>query len=239
MKLSRIFLIVPIFLFVANAHAQDCQVLLASVSGKYTGGCKQGKADGNGRAEGIDMYVGQFKAGLPEGKGTYTWKSGDVFKGEWVKGVREGQGSMAFKRAGKSDSVVNGMWKNDTYAGAYVKPEKPYTILQKSNYFSRSDFRKNVNSKENSIELTITSASAGTSRVGMIATYAPATISNIAISTGSYGMITDGVATSRGTTKKLTDVTYPFRATLTVGGQELEFEITDPGAWSVTMAINQ
>jgi hypothetical protein len=240
MKIIYLLLVAVLLNFpVSNVWAQDCQVLSASIAGTYKGGCRQGKAEGNGKSVGTDTYVGQFKAGLPDGKGTYYWKNGDVFKGTWIKGMREGQGSLAIKREGKSDSLVNGVWKNDVYAGVYVKPEKPYTIYQKSNYYSRADFRKNTNSKENSIEITVTNGSGGVARISSAVVIPPAVISDINIHKGSYSMVMDGSATSRGTTKKLMDVSFPFRAVLTVGGQEIDFEITEPGAWTFILAINQ
>ena len=59
------------------AMAQDCVVSVAALSGKYEGDCKNGKADGNGKAMGEDAYEGAFRSGLPDGKGKYTWKNGD------------------------------------------------------------------------------------------------------------------------------------------------------------------
>jgi len=239
MKFINFLLIVIVLSFCdKNVQGQDCQVLLPAIAGKYTGGCKQGKADGSGKAEGTDQYQGQFKAGLPDGKGTYKWKNGNVFIGLWVQGVREGLGSMAYKREGKSDSVVNGVWKKDIYAGTYVKPEKPFTIHYKSNYFSRIDIRKNANSKDNSIELTISNVTGGITNFSGV-TYPAATISNINIAKGSYGMVMDGASTKRGSTKKLMDVVFPFRATLSVDGQEVDLEIAEPGTWIVILAVNQ
>lgn len=245
MKLSNFLLMVILLSFCGkNLHGQNCQVLVPAIAGKYTGGCFKGKAEGNGKAEGTDLYTGRFKAGIPDGKGTYQWKNGDVFKGEWVMGLREGPGSLAIKRAGKADSVINGMWKNDIYTGVYEKPEKsekpekPFTIYQKSNYFSRVDVRKNSNSRENSIEFTVSNVTGGTSLISG-RTFAPAQISDIMITSGSYGMVQDGPATPRGTTKRLMQVNFPFRATIRIGMQDLDLEIAEPGAWTVILAINQ
>ena len=49
---------------------EDCIVLKPEISGKYTGKCKNGLAQGTGKAEGTDVYEGQFMKGLPHGSGT-------------------------------------------------------------------------------------------------------------------------------------------------------------------------
>ena len=48
-------------------HA-DCKATKAEISGTYVGGCKKGLVHGNGIAQGIDRYEGQFIKGLPSGK---------------------------------------------------------------------------------------------------------------------------------------------------------------------------
>jgi hypothetical protein len=57
----------------SNIYEQtgDCRVAKASISGSYTGGCKNGLAQVKGVAQGIDRYEGQFVKGLPSGTGIY------------------------------------------------------------------------------------------------------------------------------------------------------------------------
>jgi len=226
MKSINFLLIVILYFSCTTVHAQDCQVLLPAIAGKYTGDCKKGKADGSGTSVGTDKYVGEFKAGLPDGNGTYTWNNGNVFKGVWIKGIREGVGSMAYRREGKRDSVVNGVWKKDAYAGNY---EKPFIIHQKSSYFSTIDVRKYSNSKDNSITFNISSATPGVSTQ----------ISDIVAYKGAYGRAQDGASTAMGSTKRLMDVTFPIRITVRIGSQDMDLEIDEPGAWTVTFTVNQ
>ena len=69
-------------------------MLADSLKGTYEGDCKNGKADGKGKATGTDSYDGEFKNGLPDGIGKYNWKSGDYYEGEWKKGLKDGKGEM-------------------------------------------------------------------------------------------------------------------------------------------------
>ena len=64
-----IFIYILTILFSINAKTQDCTVAVDALKGKYEGACKNGKAEGLGKATGTDTYEGNFKAGLPDGNG--------------------------------------------------------------------------------------------------------------------------------------------------------------------------
>lgn len=72
LKYSGALFIFMILVLPAQAQT-NCKVLDSDISGSYVGGCKDGLADGKGEARGRDSYVGEFKAGLPHGQGTYVW----------------------------------------------------------------------------------------------------------------------------------------------------------------------
>jgi hypothetical protein len=124
----RILIITALFLLFNPVKAQlsTCKVVMPSISGTYSGGCKRGLAHGKGTAQGIDFYEGQFVKGLPSGKGTYKWKDGPYYEGEWKNGVREGKGKMVYQ-----DSLVTGYWKNDKYIGEELIA--PYQITRSMN----------------------------------------------------------------------------------------------------------
>jgi len=108
------------------AFSQDsCKVLKPEISGKYTGDCKNGLADGKGVAEGRDIYDGKFKQGLPNGQGIYRWATGEVYKGSWKEGKKNGEGKFTFKSNGY-DTTTTGVWKDDIFAR--VKVPAPYDI---------------------------------------------------------------------------------------------------------------
>ncbi len=121
--------------FYIGAQEKDCIVKLPAISGKYSGGCKNGLAEGRGTALGIDKYYGQFNKGLPHGKGTYLWADGTYYEGQWNNGLKDGKGRMVYKQ----DSVVSGYWKYDKYVGEEIK--QPYRITR-SLYILRSSFTK-------------------------------------------------------------------------------------------------
>ncbi|MCJ7820684.1 MAG: hypothetical protein MUP53_05735 [Bacteroidales bacterium] len=120
-------------------NGQDnCKVLIPRIGDSYKGSCKNGLADGRGEAFGVDQYNGDFKKGYPDGNGTYIWQSGDRYEGDWRKGLRDGKGTLIVKYMGR-DSVLAGVWKQDTYLGKEVLP--PYVIKYR-NGVGRISFMK-------------------------------------------------------------------------------------------------
>jgi hypothetical protein len=120
MKYLNILLLIVSGWFSLNLQSQgDCKVLKPEIADHYSGKCKDGLAHGQGQATGQDTYNGQFRKGLPDGTGTYTWANGDIYTGEWSNGFREGEGAMKFKLDGK-DTVLMGLWEKDLYKGPVI-----------------------------------------------------------------------------------------------------------------------
>jgi len=78
--------LITAILFPSFLFSQDCSVEKESLKGTYTGDCKNGKANGKGKAVGADTYEGDFKSGLPDGQGTYMWNNVIVLPGNSQKG---------------------------------------------------------------------------------------------------------------------------------------------------------
>ena len=149
MKITICFLLIinNILVYAQQKDSSTCRVLLQEISNMYTGGCKNGLAEGKGKAVGDDeTYVGMFQRGLPEGKGTYTYTNGNVYSGNWRNGLKHGKGTFKYIINGKV-TVLEGFWKNGDYAGT-SEPEEEYriTALSGIEYYSvkRTDNTENV-----------------------------------------------------------------------------------------------
>lgn len=121
---TRILLCFCFFFQQLVLYSQDssstCKVLLETIKGEYSGECKKGLAHGKGESKGIFRYVGNFKQGLPNGKGILY--SGDIFfDGSFLDGKKEGKGEMHYVQAGKADSIIKGYWSGDEYRGGTYK----------------------------------------------------------------------------------------------------------------------
>jgi len=64
----------------------------------YVGGFKNGKFDGKGTLKNPDdeIYVGEFKDGKYYGKGKLEYYNGNMYEGEWEEGLRHGYGKMYY-----------------------------------------------------------------------------------------------------------------------------------------------
>ena len=223
------------FVSIKSGYTQDtCKVLMGGIDGNYEGDCRKGKANGKGRATGTDLYIGEFKDGLPHGKGIYRWKNGDFYEGDWVRGKKEGKGGMSFKRSGKPDSVISGYWKNDLYSGLNIKP---YIIHSRSYKVIKVSVSKNPKQSSNTIVIEIQNTTGGSETLKGTSNPKPE-ITDIAVQKGTYGFITKVMPGVKSTSQQLNQVEYPFRATIKVGDQEADVEITEPGFWKIFVNIN-
>lgn len=230
----RYSFIIAGWLITQTAAAQEtCKVLMPSIAGVYEGDCKKGKANGSGKSEGTDQYLGEFKDGLPHGKGVYRWKNGDFYEGEWANGKKDGDGGMAYKRNGKADSVITGFWKKDAYLG---KNEKPFKIHNRSLQVSKSDVKFTASAvKEITILLSNTTGNVPTMG-GQIS--AKATLTDLSIARGTYVRMVNLFETNKQTAYKLEDVSFPFRAKFRIGNQEVDVEFLEDGKYTLDIALN-
>jgi len=123
--MKKVFVLCSILIFAfygKQSLAQESgKVLVKNLEGSYTGDIKKGLAHGEGKAVGIDTYIGHFKKGYPDGKGTYYWINGDTHTGEWHKGKRSGKGEFHTK-VNKLDTIYTGDWKNDKIRPITIAP---------------------------------------------------------------------------------------------------------------------
>ena len=214
------------------AYSQTCDVDKESLKGTYAGDCKKNKAHGKGKAVGADTYEGEFKNGIPDGQGIYTWSNKNVFEGKYVKGMREGKGVMTFKREGSQDSVVEGYWKKDVYIG---KHEKPWEVISKTGSVTKVEVEYSSDVVRR-IKIIVTNTTGGvTSISGQLPAFR---VDNVFVALGSYERLTSLESHFKSTETTLTEVNFPFRAKLQIAREEVEIEFFERGSYIVNISIN-
>ena len=114
--------LILILLMITNfAYAQDnsktCKVFTVNLSGSYKGDCKNGVAEGQGEATGLQRYNGSFKDGKPNGAGVYYYDESTYHAGFFLDGQKEGKGETHYIRNGKQDSILKGYWSGNVFRG--------------------------------------------------------------------------------------------------------------------------
>lgn len=218
-----VLLALSLYFFPSSPNAtDDCSVTSNNLQGVYDGECKDGFAHGLGKAIGKDEYMGEFKKGVPHGKGRLTYANGDEYIGEFRQGNRHGKGYM--RRAGEVELTDNTRWttwKDDQYVKAILKGE--YNIARIRNV-SRNSI-KLIDDRENRVEINI---STPTQVLGL----------NINVSSGRYDM--------QGPSRLIVyDPKFPlsvvveYRVPDRLGSSELnvvaDFKLETPGTWAVNL----
>lgn len=215
------------------AYSQTCEVDRESLKGTYTGECKKNKAHGKGKAVGTDTYEGDFKNGIPDGNGKYTWANKNVFEGRYVKGLREGKGIMTFKNQNAQDSVVEGFWKKDAYIG---KNENPWVVHSKTGSvrdvkveFSPDNVRR--------IKFVVTNTTGG-AQTSSGFTMPRFTVDNVQVLKGHFERQTSLESHLKSSETTFTEVTFPFRGKFQIAREEVEIEFFEAGSYTVNISIN-
>lgn len=230
MKQLFFSVLLSICLVKASAQNPDCKVLVDSLKGTYTGGCKSGKADGAGKATGTDIYDGEFKNGLPDGKGKYSWKNGDVYEGSFKKGLKEGYGELR-KNSEAKDSVLTGFWKKDIYKGKF---EKPYMVHNTTSDVSRVEVNKTGNA-DKTVTVSVTLLT-GTGPLNSRGNKALATMTDVQIIKGVFLYKASSTISNKDVTI-FRGVDFPFRARFYFGNASVDVEIFEAGEWDILVPI--
>lgn len=152
--LTIIFLVLTLSI---NAQNDSCKVLLEKISGKYTGTCLNGLANGKGKSIGEDTYIGTFKNGLPDGKGKYLYKNGNVFQGYWQNGQKDGKGQFEYTLNGKKCTLA-GYWKKGEYVGV-TEPGISYRVTSSSGIMNyKVEKNEVINEHNKEVAIAIKSA---------------------------------------------------------------------------------
>lgn len=226
-------ILVALSLSPAKIFSQNCKVLKAEISGIYTGECKKGKAAGKGKAIGTDSYDGDFVAGLPHGRGTYTWANGNVFNGEFLNGKKEGKGILVIKRENLKDSTVEGYWENDRYIG---KTGAPWRMIYKSKLINEVEVEKK-NDKFHRITFVITNTSGGAQDVTG-EEMERLKVDEVQAITGQFGRLSHNDIHAKKTESYIDDINFPFRFKAMIGSEEIEFEFREEASYVISLRIN-
>jgi hypothetical protein len=226
-SLVFVFLILSFY-----GYTQSCMVDRESLKGTYTGDCKKDKAHGKGKAVGTDTYEGEFKNGVPDGQGTYTWANKNVFTGKYAKGLREGKGTMTFRQVGRQDSVLDGYWKKDVYVG---KNEKPYQVYSKTGSV-RSVEAEFTPDNVSRVKVIITNTTGGVSTT--VDKLAAAKVDNVVIVKGNFQRQTNLENHFKSTETSFFEITFPFRIKLMIGREEVDIEMFEQGSYTINISIN-
>lgn len=223
---------IVIFLFISfSAQSQRCDVDNEALKGTYNGDCKKNKAHGKGIATGTDTYEGEFKNGLPDGQGIYTWANKNVFSGKYIKGLREGKGTMTFKLEGR-DSIMEGFWKKDVYIGKY---EKPWEVHSKTGSIRDVEIEYTPD-KLDRVKVIITNTTGNV--IGLGGQIPPIKVDNLILLKGSFQRQTSLENHYKSTETTFHDIIYPFRIKLQMSREEIEVEFFEPGSYTVNISIN-
>ncbi|MBS1620291.1 MAG: hypothetical protein JSS80_01530 [Bacteroidetes bacterium] len=230
----KVSFLAALVLYFGSAFAQqDCKVAKESLQGTYTGDCKKGKANGKGKAVGTDTYEGEFKSGLPDGEGTYTWKDGSVYTGHFSKGMMDGKGNLVVKRPEHSDSIVDGYWKKDSYIG---KNEYPYKVYSKTGGIYEMEFDyKRDDVSQIIFNISNTAAGGATFQSGSRSLK----VDDIQMYMGSIGRMDITGSSPKRVQTTVYNVNYPARMKVVVGGDDFDVEFREPGKYTVNVNVNR
>lgn len=229
MKKLLLLSFLSVTIIAAKSQNTNCKVMPDSLKGTYEGGCKNGKAEGTGKATGTDAYDGEFKNGLPDGLGKYTWKNSNYYYGRWKKGQKDGKGELHHFENG-TEKLTTGYWKKDNYKGEY---ENPYVITNVTSDIGRVQVEK-ISDNESTITVTVENLSNNgfASRSQITAMTAHQVTRGQYISKSSNTLTNKEVTVFRG-------VIFPFRCIFNFGNSIVEIEFFDKGAWDVMVPINK
>lgn len=221
-------------LLVTQLLAQDCKVLLPSIAGVYEGECDKSKANGKGKSKGIDSYEGQFKNGLPEGIGKYSWQNGNWYEGNFKAGKRQGEGVMHYPIVGKADSTLSGFWAKDLYVGIY---EVPFKVQGKG--YNVQTISVKPDTKQAPLQIVIDLSSVMSGSDDTHGTIPKPVISNIQILKGSFMTRSEVTNMTKRNMYYLTDVIFPFSASFRIAEEDIVIDFNNPNCYRVEIVMRQ
>jgi hypothetical protein len=243
MKRNRsLTMCICLLLFVfSKLYAQDsttiCKVELKSLTGTYSGECKNGLAHGKGEAKGLHRYVGIFRNGLPNGKGIYYYNDNEYYAGNFQDGVKEGKGEAHYLRNGMPDSVVSGYWSANEFRG---KSYKTYNVSE-TGFFDRVSISPSAETGNTMvIEISTTSGSPNGAGSAVGASGYVLTINDVIATDGGFVRKLNTFSSSNKFSATYEIGEYPVRLQVIVSnGQIVNLELYKAAKWTVRFFVNK
>ncbi len=239
--MRQLFSILLLFLVSGNLFAQQCKVIPDSLQGTYTGGCKNGLANGQGTVIGVNSYTGRFKNGYPDGTGKYIWKNGSWYDGKWKKGVYEGKGTLHLVGPDSTSREFAGFWHEGTFVGTQ---SKPYIINSMTNRVSQVSIHTGHGSALGDIIITVydilnDAPTLDAPNAGKRSNTLPKQkLTDIQVQSGTFtNMVTDDRSSNYNNIYKLYGVVYPIHLLLTFQTEQVDFEIFEKGKWDIFVQL--
>lgn len=231
--MTKSFLFLAFFsLSISSVYAQEtCKIQVDELKGSYTGDCKDGKANGQGKATGTDTYEGSFKNGYPDGYGTYTWANKDVYSGNFKKGAMDGQGTMRYFGRQTADSVLVGFWKKNKYIGQY---EKPFVVNDRTSKVNKVEVML-IRRDEKSGSININSEQLKGQSFSAMPVIP--TVTDISVVSGQFISKNSSTLTASSVTR-IQQIIFPFRARISFSnGEMVEITFNEKADYDVNIAF--
>ena len=219
-RMKKILLSLSFFLVSFFLYSQEtCTVKDNTINEVYVGECKDGLANGNGIAKGINQYEGEFKNGLPHGDGIMLYSDKTKFIGKFKNGLKHGKGKLYDQDEGVT---LNGYWKKDEFVREDTSED--YKVLI-NNSVPRYQIRK-LNNDYNKVQISVKHSG----------TYIPLSINNVSVTTGNLSFNnSSAIIENIDFSLFQCELTYSAPSTFNNTNQivEFKFKIFKEGNWIV------
>jgi hypothetical protein len=224
----------------AADSTQTCRVMLPKLAGTYKGDCKKGLANGAGEAIGLHHYTGQFKNGMPNGKGTYHFHEDQFYTCNFQDGVKEGKGEMHYLRYNVPDSIVKGFWSGDEFRGKYYNT---YSFRTSETFDSYEIIPSDQNGNSVTIDISTTTGSPDGTAASLTGRAKTGFVLSLTDITATNDIVIREILVNKTTTKSsYTYLLSKFPANLLItlsNNRIIELDLYKAAKWDIRLFLNK